>query len=124
MNDVQPVRGRLLTTREACTFLGMPQSRLRRLVASKKIPVIRDGRLGFYERDLEEWIAAHRSPASGSARVAVPAPSRQRLRTDDGIDGLLRDIKRRGGSPFDYTSADDAPPLPGAAKRRGEAVHA
>jgi hypothetical protein len=41
----------------------MPERRLRRLVAAKKIPVHRDGRLGFWSVDLEEWIERHRTPA-------------------------------------------------------------
>ena len=58
-----PTYGRLLSFRQAFDYLGMTDRRLRRLVAAKKIPVHRDGRLGFWSADLDAWIEAHRTPA-------------------------------------------------------------
>lgn len=55
--------GRLFDFKEAMAYLGMPEKRLRRLVLAKKIPVIRDGRLAFLEKDLRDWIQRHRTPA-------------------------------------------------------------
>ena len=55
--------GRMFNFHQAAQFLGMPEQRLRRLVAAKKIPVVRDGRLAFLETDLREWIERHRTPA-------------------------------------------------------------
>ncbi|HZR25491.1 MAG TPA: hypothetical protein VFA59_17985 [Vicinamibacterales bacterium] len=72
-------RGRLLAFRQAMEKLGLEgragEQRLRRLVAAKKIPVHRDGRLGFWEKDLEDWIEAHRTPATDepkSKHIALP----------------------------------------------------
>ena len=60
---IVPKRGTLLAFRQALTYLGMDEKRLRRLVAAKKIPVHRDGRLGFWSADLDEWIERRRTPA-------------------------------------------------------------
>jgi hypothetical protein len=76
-------RGRLFRFFEACEYLGgMKESRLRQLVARQAIPVHRDGRLGFWQRDLDEWMERHRTPAlderkSKHLEVAVmrPAPT-------------------------------------------------
>jgi excisionase family DNA binding protein len=104
VEPVMPVRGRLLSFREACTYLGMAEQRLRRLVARKKIAVIRDGRLGFYERDLDDWIESHLTPASGpSPAVVLLKPGRVNLDAPTGIDDILREIRRRRPSPFDYS---------------------
>lgn len=78
---IEAPRGRLFSFREALTYLGMPEPRLRRLVAARKIPVHRDGRLGFWQRDLDDWMAAHRTDEQRPPRKLelVPPPAvRQR----------------------------------------------
>jgi len=58
------VRGRLLSFKEACAHLGdMPEKRLRRLVAAKKIPHYYDGRLFFMSAELDAWLESHRTAA-------------------------------------------------------------
>lgn len=81
MNAVIPARGRFLKFREACQYLGfinadgtVDEQHLRRLVAAKKIPVQRDGRLGFYERDLDEWMTRRRSPDQAELKERVQFP--------------------------------------------------
>ena len=67
--------GRLLRTEAAATYLGIPRKKLYHLVARRKIRVLRDGRLGFYERWLDEWIVAHTTPEKGerpSQHIALP----------------------------------------------------
>ena len=80
MSAVNP-RGRLLSFRQTLEYLGMPEPRLRRLVAAKKIPVHRDGRLGFWSADLDDWIERHRTPAIDEQKskhlegaTSIPAP--------------------------------------------------
>jgi hypothetical protein len=54
------VLGRLLSFRDAWTYLGMPE-----------IAVVRDGRLGFYERDLDDW-AGRAGPRQVQLSAAFP----------------------------------------------------
>lgn len=77
--EVIAPRGRLFSSHEAAAYLGMPMKRLRRLIEAQKIPVIRDGRLGFYERDLDDWVERHRTEAvepqrQPAQRRAVASP--------------------------------------------------
>jgi hypothetical protein len=107
MSGVRSPRGRCLKFREAVRYLGfvkadgsLDEQHLRRLVARRKIPFLNDGRLGFYEHDLDEWIAAHRESEAHASRVAAPKPGRVIVDRSDGIEDLLHDIRRRGPSPF------------------------
>ena len=55
---------RLLSFKAACSYLGeMPEQRLRRLVAAKKIPHYYDGRLFFMSGELDAWLSRIRRPA-------------------------------------------------------------
>src|SRR5579863_5509740 len=91
---IVPKLGRLFDSAEAAAYLGMSMPRLRRLVAAKKIAVVRDGRLGFFERDLDDWIEKHRTPAVGESKskhIVLPKPTR-------GVVDTLEDLmpkKRR-----------------------------
>lgn len=86
--SITPRRGRMFSTREAAEYLGMPLQRLRRLVAAKKIAVVRDGRLAFLERDLDAWLERHRTPARDERgpTLAMPSPD-----APIGIDDLPRE---------------------------------
>ena len=86
---IVPPRGRLFRFRDACAYLGgMSERRLRHLVTTKRIPVHRDGLLGFWQRDLDEWIERHRTPAVDepkSKHIDLP-----RVTTEPrGIDDLM-----------------------------------
>lgn len=84
--DVAPKLGRLLSTRDAAAYLGMSMMRLRRLIAKNKIRVLRDGRLGIYERWCDEFIEQRSTQATRAGAVAQePA----RTATTTGIDDLL-----------------------------------
>lgn len=88
--------GRYLSFEEARQFLGdMPVSRLRRLVAAKKIPCIRDGRLAFLESDLRAWLEERRQAGLPTAPAArnEPRPSTSLLKLVPGDVSHL--IKRR-----------------------------
>jgi hypothetical protein len=88
--------GRMFDFHEAAEFLGMPEKRLRRLVATRKIPVLRDGRLAFLENDLRTWIEQHRTPAAegaSSPHIELPRPRAEPV----GIDDLLPRRRRLMG---------------------------
>lgn len=92
MSVVAPF-GRMFTSHEAAEFLGMPMRRLRRLVAAKKIPVVRDGRLAFLEADLRDWIETHRTPAVDerkSKHLALPKPIAEAGSIEDLMPRKLR----------------------------------
>jgi hypothetical protein len=74
----------------------MPEARLRRLVAAKKIPHYYDGRLFFLSDELDAWLQQHSRPvadppssrpAGQAPRLAAPItladlmPKKRRLRT-------------------------------------------
>lgn len=88
---------RLLTFREACAHLGeMPEKRLRRLVAAKKIPHYRDGRLFFYSDELDEWLKRRRVAAVDEPRskhVDLALVKREVA----GIEDLMPRQRRLGG---------------------------
>jgi excisionase family DNA binding protein len=69
---IVPPRGRALNFREACQYLGMDAKRLRRLVATNRVPHFKVGRLLFMERDLDEWQELHRTTSCQDAPVQKP----------------------------------------------------
>lgn len=87
-------RGRLLSTRQTLEYLGMDEQRLRRLVAAKKIPVHRDGRLGFWSRDLDDWIERHRTPAVDEPKSTHIEFAKPALARTAGIEDLMPQRRR------------------------------
>lgn len=116
-SDVLPVRGRLLNFKEACAHLGMTDQHLRRLVAARKIPVLRDGRLGFYTNDLDEWTRTHTTPADGDTASVRGPLTPLSLTAPQGIEDLLEDA-RRAGSGFLHETA--TPTGRGGSTRRSQ----
>ena len=58
------IEPRLLTVKQAAVRLGRSREAVQHMVASRKLPTIRDGRRVFLDvKDLDDWIAANRSPA-------------------------------------------------------------
>jgi excisionase family DNA binding protein len=60
---VAPAMGRLFTTREAATFLGISPRRVQQLLHRGELVAVRNGngRLeGIYEADCQAWIESHR----------------------------------------------------------------
>jgi predicted DNA-binding transcriptional regulator AlpA len=89
-------RGELLTTRQVVERYGIPEKRLRRLVAAKKIPVHRDGRLGFWSKDVEDWIEKRRTPSDDeqqSKHIELAFVKREAA----GIEDLMPRHRRLGG---------------------------
>ena len=89
MTPIVPLRGALLSFRQALTYLGMEEKRLRRLVAAKKIPVLRDGRLGFFTADLDEWIERHRTPAVDEPKSKHILLAQPQVDRAEGIQDLM-----------------------------------
>lgn len=60
-------RGRLLPASQAAVRIGIGYDALMSVIKAGKIAIMRhdSGRLmGIYENDLDEWVAAHRTPAA------------------------------------------------------------
>lgn len=86
-------RGRRLDFRQAMAYLGLEgaagQQRLRQLIATRRIPVYRDGRLFFFDRELDAWLDRVRTPSVDepkSKHIELPTPSAAGLR---GIEDLM-----------------------------------
>ena len=65
-------RGRLLTTKDAAAYLGIVETRMRRLVRDGEVAVLRNknGRVvGFYAEDLDAWVERCRQPAACDRRT-------------------------------------------------------
>ena len=57
-----PIKPRLLTVKEASTFLGRSVPSVRELVWSGSLPIVRVGRrIHFDLFDLEKWIEQHKT---------------------------------------------------------------
>jgi len=58
------VRPRLLTAEQAGAYLGRSKAAVQHMVASRRLPVVRDGHRVFLDvRELDRWIEAHTEPA-------------------------------------------------------------
>jgi len=82
-------RGRLLKATQAAERLGMGYYALLRKIATHDIAVVRtdDGRLlGIYERDCDDWVDRHRTPAT--AREHEPSALTRRD-VDRQVDELV-----------------------------------
>ncbi len=61
MQSKEFIKPRLLTVKEAATFLGRSVPSVRELVWSGSLPIVRVGRrIHFDLPDLEKWIEAHK----------------------------------------------------------------
>ncbi len=57
----QPPTARLLTVKQAATYIGRSEQALRHLIHQRDIPVVRTGRSVHIDRaDLDRWIENHR----------------------------------------------------------------
>lgn len=55
MNDSKPAR--LMTVEQAAVYVGRTPRAMRHLIATKSIPVVREGRSVHFERDaLDRWV--------------------------------------------------------------------
>jgi excisionase family DNA binding protein len=58
------VKPRLLTVDQAAVRIGRSKEAVHHMVASRKLPVVRDGRRVFIDiEDLDRWIEANKEPA-------------------------------------------------------------
>ena len=99
---IEPVtcpRGRRLDFHQAVAYLGLEtgkgDQRLRQLVATKRIPVYRDGRLFFFDRELDEWLDRRRSAAVDEPRSTHIALDPVKVESV-GIEDLLPKRRRLG----------------------------
>ena len=95
-----PERGRLLSFAQALEYLGaMPERRLRRLVAAKKIPHYYDGRLFFLSGELDAWLARCRRPAVDEAKSKHIELAKAKATGAVGIEDLMPKKRRLSGTP-------------------------
>jgi excisionase family DNA binding protein len=90
---VKPPRGRLLNSHQAAEYLGVSVHKMRRLIASREVSVLRttDGRFeGIYEQDCEVWVQRHREPAFEDGRERVSPASAD---VDAQMQRLIRDLE-------------------------------
>jgi excisionase family DNA binding protein len=60
----QALRPRLLTVEQAAMYIGRTKEALQHMTATRKIPVVRDGRRVFVDiRELDRWIDRNTEPA-------------------------------------------------------------
>jgi len=60
--EKEPIRARLLTIKEAATYLGRSVPAIRELIWKGKLPIIRpDRRIHLDLFDLEKWIEQHKT---------------------------------------------------------------
>ena len=118
---LEPLAGRWLTIHEACAFLGVDQSTLRRWSDTGKVPVFRTpgGHRRYAEADL-------RALVGGGPRLQErPRVSRQTL-TDRSLSGYeddyLRVARERPGFAPTARNSGGAPASWPAARRPGDAI--
>lgn len=103
--------GRRFSFRAAAAYLDIPESRLRRLVAEKRIAYVRSdgrilrrrrpaggftsyvksGRVEFYQVDLDAYLEAQRVPATQARASAAPRPRAVDLEVEQliGVDRVF-----------------------------------
>jgi|SRR5581483_156982 len=68
----QSSNGRLLSIRDAASYLGMDEKKLRQQVRNRRVRFLRLGRsIQIYEKWLDEFIAANTFDATGNNRGAL-----------------------------------------------------
>lgn len=112
---IENPRGRLLTFREACAYLGYTEYRLRSLVKHQRIAhersdgrlrtrkkpngeglqqYIKSGRIEFRQADLDAYLAARHVPAA-NAPTPSARPLKVRRNVDAWVDRLNRQLEQQ-----------------------------
>jgi excisionase family DNA binding protein len=63
--SIQP---RLLSVEQAATYIGRSKAAVQHMIATKRLPVVRDGHRVFLDiRELDRWIEANTQPGDSGA---------------------------------------------------------